>query len=175
MPAMVLFLDAVFLRVDIPARFNTFTSLVLSPVTTVLVVEDVSRKEQNEAEEMKTPEEVKTVEKSLIIHSLFNLTLFTCYTVAISLMIGYNLLKPDIHNTLDIYNIGDFMFIISFEIFLPLVGLNILSCLLMFFLPASSSKGSVRTLNRVLSLIIFSGTIAATIGFFVVVANIDIY
>ena len=61
----LLCLHAVFLirKVNIPPRFNKFTIWVLSPVTAVLVVEDVSRKEQNNAEELKTPEEVKTGER----------------------------------------------------------------------------------------------------------------
>ena len=39
-------------------------------------------------------------------------------------------------------------------IFLP-AGLNVLCCLLMFFLPPSSSKGCVRSLNTILSVLIF--------------------
>ena len=153
----VLGLNGVFLysKVNIPARFNKFSSWVLSPVTTVLVVEDISRKEQDEDEEKKGEEEVKTVEKALCFLSLFNLTLFTLYTLAITLLIHFNLLNTDQNNILDQHQ----MLHIFLYIFLSLAGLNILSCLLMFWLPASSPRGYVRTLTTVLSLLIFSATI----------------
>ena len=157
----VLGLDAVFIRrkVNIPGRFNRFTSWILSPVTTVLVVEDVSRKEQNEAEERKTPEEVKSVEKALFSLSLFNLTVFTCYTLAITLLIHFNLLNTDQNNILDQHQLLH----IFLQIFLPLAGLSILSCLLVFCLPASSPRGSMRTINTVLSLLIFTATVLCPI------------
>ena len=153
----LLCLHAVFLirKVNIPPRFNKFTIWVLSPVTAVLVVEDVSRKEQNNAEELKTPEEVKTVEKALFSLSLFNLTILSGYTLVITLIIHFNLLKTDQNNILDQQQILD----IFLNIFLPLVGLNVLSCLLIFYLPATSSKESVRTLNTVLSVLILCATI----------------
>ena len=153
----VLILDAVFIHcvVNIPVRFNQFTSWILSPVTTVLVVEDISRKEQNNTEELKTPKEVKTVEKALLSLSLFNLAIFTCYTLVITLMIYFNLLHTDQNNILDQQQILD----IFLCIFLPLVGLNALSCLLMFSVPDTSSNESVRTLNTVLSVLTFTATI----------------
>ena len=170
---LVLFLDAVFLRVIIPGRFNKFTSWVLSPVTTVLMVEDVSRKEQNEAEEMKTPEEVKTVEKSLFSLSLFNLTIFTCYTLLITLLIDLDLINADQNNILmrwklnDSYDEGIFAINISVLLILPLAVVNIFSCLLMYFLPATSSKGCVRSINTVLNILIFSGISLAIIIFII--------
>ena len=48
-------------------------------------------------------------------------------------------------------------------VFLPLAGLNILSCLLIFYLPATSSKENVRTLNTVLSVLIFCAVILSPI------------
>ena len=176
---LVLCLDAVFLYYrdnNIPARFNKFTSWILSPVTTVLMVEDVSRKEQNEAEEMKTPEEVKTVEKSLFSLSLFNLTIFTCYTLFITLLIGLDILNADQNNilmSLDDENADDY-FIMNISVFLilPLAVVNFLSCLLMYFLPATSSKDCVRSINTVLNILIFSGIpltiIIFVIGFFLI-------
>ena len=153
----VLGLDAVFMLrlVNIPPRFNKFTSWVLSPVTTVLVVEDVSRKEQNEAEELKTPTEVETVEKALFSRSLFNLAIFTSYSLAITLLVHFNLIKTDQNNILDHQQILH----IFLSIFLPLASLHVLSCLLMFFLPASSSTGSVRTLNTVLNVLALTATV----------------
>ena len=153
----VLGLDAVFMLrlVNIPPRFNKFTSWVLSPVTTVLVVEDVSRKEQNEAEELKTPTEVETVEKALFSRSLFNLAIFTSYSLAITLLVHFNLIKTDQNNILDHQQILH----IFLSIFLPLASLHVLSCLLMFCLPASSPTGSVRTLNTVLNVLVLTATV----------------
>ena len=151
-----------FLRVIIPGRFNKFTSWVLSPVTTVLMVEDVSKKEQNEAEEMKTHKEVQTMEKCLISLSLFNLTIFTCYTLVLVLLVQFKLLNTDQQ---------DIRPILLFFIFLPPPGLNFLSCLLMFFLPASASKGILRSLKTVVSLLIFSIAIILPLLYTIIIVS----
>ena len=77
---LLLCLNAVFMyyKVNIPPKFNKFTSWILSPFNTVLVLEKISGKEPNNTEEIKTPEDVRTVEKALFSLSLFNLAIFTC-------------------------------------------------------------------------------------------------
>ena len=155
---IVLCLNAVFMNymVNIPPKFNKFTSWILSPVTTVFVVEDVSRKEQNSDEELRPIQEVKSMEKALFFLSLMNLIIYTIFT----LVIPYQNYKIQIllHN----------MFL---YVFLPLAGLNVLSCLLMFYLPASSSKGGVRSLNTVLNVLIFTATIISPLASLTVVGK----
>ena len=73
--------------------------------------------------------------------------------------------ENDVHDVHDQNNILDQhqRLHIFFDIFLPLAGLSILSCLLVLCLPASSPKESVRNLNTLLSLLIFTATVLCPI------------
>ena len=148
-------LNAMFFHflLDIPDRYNKFSSWLLSLTNASLIVEDISRKERNIAE-VKTEDEVKRCRKALSTLSLLNLAVFVIFTLGITMMIYYDLVHTDINNILTKTQI----FYIFLYLFLPLTVLSAVSSLLLR-LPSTSLERTRAVLNS----FIFVATISFSI------------
>ena len=147
--------NALFLYfiLDVPERYNKFSSWMLSLTNSTLIVEDISKKERHIAK-VKTPEEVKRCRKAVSVLSLLDLSVFVSFTLAITLVIYFDLVHTDINNILTKTQI----FYIFLCLFLPLAVVNAASSLLLF-LPSTSHKKTRAVFNS----LIFLGTISFSI------------
>ena len=152
---IVFCLNAMFFHflLDIPDRYNKFSSWLLSLTNASLIVEDISQKERNIAE-VKTEDEVKRCRKALSTLSLLNLAVFVIFTLGITMMIYYDLVHTDINNILTKTQI----FYIFLYLFLPLTVLSAVSSLLLR-LPSTSLERTRAVLNS----FIFVATISFSI------------
>lgn len=157
-----------YLLLDIPARYNNFSSWLLSLTNSTLIVEDITKKERNiekrDIAEVKIKKEVKSCRKALTILSLLNLAVFVSFTLAITMLIYFDLINTDMNNILTKTQI----FYIFLYLFLPLTAVNVISSLLLF-LPVTSQE----TTRAVLNSLIFLGTISFSImsGMFLLPAS----
>ena len=137
----------------IPARYNKFSSW-LALTNTTLIVEDVSKKERNAAQP-KTPKEIKATRRALSILSVSNLIIFSSATLAVTIIIYFDLIFTDINNVLTKQQILPiFLFL-----FLPVVGHSLLSNLLLQLMPATSPHKSIKIIGAVFNVLIFLSTI----------------
>ena len=84
----VLSLAAVLLHhSSVPARFQVFTTWVVSLTTTTLVVENISLRERGR-DTARSAEEKEQIRRCLVRHSLLNLALFTAYSGLVTWLIS---------------------------------------------------------------------------------------
>ena len=141
------------LVVSVPARYNKFSSC-LALTNTTLIVEDVSKKERGAAQP-KTPEELQATRRTLGILSLSNLLLFSSASLAVTIIIYGDLVFTDINNILTKHQILSIFFLM----FLPLVGHNLLSNLLLQLMPATSPHKAIKIVGTMFNVLIFLSTI----------------
>ena len=154
---VVLVLDSLyfhFLSRTIPERFNKLTSWVLSLTTATLVVENISRRERGRDTD-RDEEEKKQIKKSLCFQSALNLSIFASHGTLVSCLIFFNLIKTDMNSMLSNTQI----FSVYKYILLPLISLNLLSCLNTLLLPASSRNKVIRHVGATFNICLLVFTI----------------
>ena len=153
--ALTLSLDALYLhRYSIPARFSKVATWALSPTTTTLVVENISRRERGWDSDRKE-EEKRNIRRSLGVQAGLNLVMFATLGTMVCLIRFFNIIKTDSNNILSTRQV----FSIYLYVLLPLLGVNLFACLNNFFLPASSKNKVVRILSAIFNSCLFLSTI----------------
>ena len=156
---IALILAAIFLHYSsVPPRFQRFTTWVMSLTTTTLVVENISRKERGR-DTVRFAQEKKRIRRCLTRQSLLNLAVFSLYSGLMTGLITDHRVSVDSNNILSPGQLlPTFLYI-----FLPLSLANLLSCLTILLLPASSSKRLVQAASAVLSLSLLTFTLVQPI------------
>ena len=158
--ALALTLDALYLHYfsSLPPRFSKVTTWALSLTTTTLVVENISRRERGRDSD-RSEEEKKNIRRCLGVQAGLNLILFATLGTLVCLFRFFNIVKTDTNNILS----SSQTFSVYLYVLLPLLVLNLLSCLNNFLLPASSERKIVRTLSAAFNSCLFLSTILVPI------------
>ena len=142
----------------VPPRFQKFTTWVLSLTTTTLVVENISRRERGR-DNVRSAEEKKRIRRCLARQSLLNLAVFSLYSGLMTWLITDHKVSVNSNNIL---SPGQLLPIFLY-FFLPFSLVNLLSCLNILLLPASSKSRLVQAASAVLSLTLFTFTLVQPI------------
>ena len=153
--SLALSLEALYLHYfSIPARFSKLSTWALSPTTTTLVVENISKKERGWDSE-RSQEEKKNIRRCLGFQAVLNLIMFAAFGTLVCSFRFFNIIKTDTNNILS----NSQTFSVYLYVLLPLVVVNLLSCLNNFFLPAFSERKVVKTLSAAFNSCLFLSTI----------------
>ena len=153
--ALALSLDAVLLHFySLPSRFSKLSTWALSPTTTTLVVENISKKERGWDSE-RSQEEKKNIRRCLGFQAVLNLIMFATLGTLVCLLRVFNIIKTDTNNILS----NSQTFSVYLYVLLPLTVVNLLSCLNNFFLPAFSVNKVVQTLSAAFNSCLFLSSI----------------
>ena len=158
--SVVLSLDGLYLSLssNIPARFSLASSWLVSLTTASLVVENISLRERGR-DTHRDRREKERIQRSLSTLSLLNLGLFSAFTTLFCLMINYDRVRTNSNNILaNLQLLPTFLYI-----FLPLTVINLLSSLLIIFLPAFSPGKMFQVLSSVLNILLLLATIVLPI------------
>ena len=157
--SLALSLDALYLHYfSIPARFSKVTSWALSSTTATLVVENISRRERGR-DSVRSEEEKKNIRRFLGFQSLLKLIMFATLGTLVCLFRFYNIIET---NTNNIFSNSQ-MFSIYLYVLLPLLVVNLLSCLTYLLLPALSENKIVKILSAAFNSCLFLSTILVPI------------
>ena len=153
--SLALSLEAVYLHCfSIPARFSKLSTWALSPTTTTLVVENISKKERGWDSE-RSQEEKKNIRRCLGFQAVLNLIMFAAFGTLVCSFRFFNIIKTDTNNILS----NSQTFSVYLYVLLPLTVVNLLSCLNNFFLPAFSVNKVVQTLSAAFNSCLFLSSI----------------
>ena len=157
---LVLVLNSLYFHFSsaIPSRFNKLTSWMMSLTTTILMVEDGSRKERGR-DSCRSDKEKKEIQTFLFQHSLLNLFIFACFGTLICLLIKFYPVLTNSNNILTDHQIRD----VYLKVLLPLTVINLFSCLTMRFLPSFSKAKIVKCIGIIFNIFLFLSTIAIPI------------
>ena len=151
---IVLIVDALHLNLSsIPARFSGLSSWLLSLTTSTLLVENISAQERGRGT-ARDDEEKEKINRSLGLQSLLNLALFSGHTTIFTILVATNMVNTNSNNILSDHQ----LFPIFIYFFLPLTAINLLSSLLLIFLPAFSPDKLLKALSSVLNLLLLIAT-----------------
>ena len=149
--ALALTTDALYLHYfSNPARFSKVTSWALSATTATLVVENISTRERGR-DSVRSEEEKKNIRRFLGFQSLLKLIMFATLGTLVCLFRFYNIIET---NTNNIFSNSQ-MFSIYLYVLLPLLVVNLLSCLTYLLLPALSENKIVKILSAAFNSCLF--------------------